>query len=257
MTRPLDPIADAALDHPRMAVAILAAALAAALAFGAASLAATVRAQTLAEAGADALATVARLAPLQSGYVDQSQAWVAGQDAEPEAEPVTPDAVTWPAWMPATVTRWGDMFITAGEAHGVDPVLLAIVALVESGGDPMASSGVAFGVMQIHPPSHPTFDASRADDPAYSIDFGAYVMADNMAACAVPGDAPEYVETIRRAASRYNGGACTAYQVKRETAAHARWTAGMWTERHDATSPTYDAWMAAGGRRLVVAAGGE
>jgi soluble lytic murein transglycosylase len=149
----------------------------------------------------------------------------------------------------------------------VDPELLAIVALVESGGDPSAgSSAGARGLMQVMPATASEiarergirdFDADRLTDPGLSIDFGAYYLAQMLRRFGRPSD-PDWLESVTLAASAYNGGPNLVSRwvdglasLPEETQRYRNWVGGMWAERREAQSPTYEAWLAAGGRRLV------
>jgi hypothetical protein len=174
------------------------------------------------------------------------------------------------AWLPDTVTRWSDLLVAAGAKYHIDPDLLAILVLVESGGNPkVVSPSGAVGLMQIMPATaagiarqqgiadHST---ARLYDAAYNIDFGAFYIAEQLKAFGQADDA-DWQKSVELAASAYNGGPGAAQRYARggalpaETQRYQRWVGGMWRERHDATSATLDAWMAAGGRVLVQRAG--
>jgi len=137
----------------------------------------------------------------------------------------------------------------------VDPALIAIIMLIESGGATGAKSpgAGALGVMQIHPPSWPEFDVSRAADPAYNIDFGARVLADCLRRYGGPSEGEPWESSVDRASACYNGGSPSNRSA--ETTAHRRWVGGMYRERNDPMSLTLDAWKAMGGGRLLDAAG--
>ena len=56
------------------------------------------------------------------------------------------------AWLPQSVQRWWPDVARIAARHKVDPELVAIIILVESGGDPEArSSAGATGLMQLMP----------------------------------------------------------------------------------------------------------
>lgn len=187
-------------------------------------------------------------------------------------------------WMPESVARWWPQLVEAGHRHAVDPELLAIVALVESGGSPNAQSPAgASGLMQLMPATAADIARQRgitgytADmiwDPALNIDFGAWYLADQLrrfgwsggsANSASPDDParpvnPADTASIALAAAAYNGGPGTVLRhlegqsLPAETNRYQAWVAGMWGERHLASSPSFEAWWNAGGGALVAAA---
>ncbi len=170
------------------------------------------------------------------------------------------------AWLPAPVRSWADLLNAAAETHGVSADLLAIITLCESGGHPSARSHVgATGLMQVMPATAGdiarqrgmgAFDSSRLNEPEVGIDFGAWYLAQQLKAFGQADD-PDWNKSVELAAVAYNGGPGTAQKYVRsgalpnETSYYQRWVGGMWRERHDATSPTYEAWLAAGGQVLV------
>ena len=165
-----------------------------------------------------------------------------------------------PDWMPLTVRAWWPIITAAAEEHGVDPALVSIVMLVESGGDPTAGSGAgALGLMQVVPRWHPSLcidpDCMSAYDPNHNVDVGTAYLAECMARHAGQGSAPDWTDTVIDASACYNGG--SASNTTSETASYRRWVGGMWSERGEQTSPTFDSWMAAGGSRLVESAEAE
>ena len=103
--------------------------------------------------------------------------------------------------------------------------------------------------------------ASRLFDPEYAVDFGAYYIAQQLRAFGLADD-PDWQQSVERAAGAYNGGPGAAQRAlaggewPEETQRYRRWVGGMWRERHQATSATFDQWMNAGGRVLVAKAGG-
>ena len=187
-------------------------------------------------------------------------------------------------WLPESVARWWPQLVDAGRRHAVDPELLAIVVLVESGGNPNAQSPAgASGLMQLMPATAADiarqrgitgFTADQVWDPLLNIDFGAWYLADQLrrfgrsgasansaspADLAGPGD-PADPATIALAAAAYNGGPGTVLRhldgqaLPAETNRYQAWVAGMWDERHLASSPSFEAWWNAGGGALVAAA---
>lgn len=77
----------------------------------------------------------------------------------------------------ASSTPYADLFNAAGARHGVDPILLASVAEVESGFDPGAvSSAGAGGLMQFMPATATEMGVERFD-PASAVDGAARYLA--------------------------------------------------------------------------------
>ena len=159
-----------------------------------------------------------------------------------------------PAWLPETVTRWRKPICQAAGRHGVDPMLLAIVVTVESGGNPRARSHAnALGLGQVVPRWWPAITRDGDwSDPEHNLDVSAYVLADALRRYGVRDDGPDWALSVDRAAATYNGG--SPWQTAAETNRYRAWVSGMWAERHAAVSPTLERWLAAGGQRLVAAA---
>jgi len=161
------------------------------------------------------------------------------------------------AWLPERLDPFTPEIRAAAERHGVDPELIAIVTLLESGGDPTARSPHgARGLMQLMPTTAEKIAARRGleghaeerlDDPAYNLDLGASHLAELIADFA--GDdgelSPESVELV---AAAYNGGAkrVRAYmageaELSAETARYKGLVRGLWSERAQPASSTLDA----------------
>ena len=172
-------------------------------------------------------------------------------------------------WLPASVRRFNPLIEQASFRHGIDANLLAIVILVESGGDPIATSPKgAMGLMQIMPSTAREIASqrnmlahvdARLLDPAYNIDFGAYYLSRQMHA--FRSNNP--MLTVERAAGAYNGGPArmarhlnTGERLPAETMRYKRWVAGMWHDRHLPGSPMFSEWWSAGGERLVARTNG-
>ncbi len=169
-------------------------------------------------------------------------------------------------WLPDTVSRWSAELDAAGARYGVAPQLLAIVTLVESGGNPRAvSPSGAVGLMQIMPATAAGIARERgvADhtterlyEPAYNIDFGAYYLAQQLRQFGVSGEA-DWQQSVELAASAYNGGPGSVQRylaggaLPAETERYQRWVGGLWRERQAASPATLAAWLAAGGQVLV------
>lgn len=193
----------------------------------------------------------------------------AGNSAFTAADGASFTPLTLP-WLPPAVARWSDLLTAAGRRHGVDPALLAIVVLVESGGNPRALSPAgAMGLMQVMPATGADiarqrgiapFDVAQLRDPAVNVDFGAWYLARQLAAFGVADDG-DWQRSVTLAAAAYNGGPGTVQRhlssgaaLPAETARYQRWVGGLWRERHDAVPATLATWLAAGGQVLVDAA---
>ncbi|MEZ4446206.1 MAG: transglycosylase SLT domain-containing protein [Polyangiaceae bacterium] len=164
------------------------------------------------------------------------------------------------AWLPPTVSRFAPTIEAASYRHGVDANLLAIVILVESGGDPYAQSPAgAKGLMQLMPATAADVASRRGIvghnelrllDPAYNIDLGAWYLARQIERFWT--GQPD--ATVDQAAAAYNGGPGRLARnepMPLETQSYVRWVGGMWRERHLPYSDTFGGWMRAGGDRLV------
>jgi len=180
---------------------------------------------------------------------------------EPEASPApatiasASSALSIP-WLPPALQRWQPALEDSARRHGVDPALLAIVTLVESLGDPAARSpGGALGLMQLMPSTAASIAAERhlagySDsqllDPAYNIDFGAWYLARQLAAS---GSESNSARAVEFAAVAYNAGPRLLQSwlqgmgpLPAETAKYRDLVVGMWQERDQPQSPTYQAW---------------
>ncbi len=168
-------------------------------------------------------------------------------------------------WLPPSVRRFDGLIAQSSLRHRVDANLLALVILVESGGNPVVSSPRgAIGLMQIMPATGREIARqlgiighvdARLFDPAYNIDFGAYYLARQLSRFRTTNA----TVTVERAAAAYNGGPGrlarhlrTGQPLPMETMRYKRWVAGMWHERYLPVSPMFSEWWSAGGRRLVV-----
>ena len=245
-------------DPPsRARLAVLA--LAACLAVSAAA-AVVWRAMAVPHAAAAARRAAVGSAPLTlatAGAERSADVAAAEREAAERAAFVARQAV-WPSWMPAAVTQWAPLAEEAGRRHGVDPVLIGIVILVESGGDPRALSPAgASGLMQVMLATANGFARQRGLGsvtaaqllvPEVNLDYGAMMLVTcaRLVRIAEPGVVPG--RAVDLAARCYNGGPRALAAPAAESVALGRWVGGMWRERHDGTSPTYDAWLVAGGR---------
>ncbi|MEZ4384999.1 MAG: M56 family metallopeptidase [Nannocystaceae bacterium] len=159
------------------------------------------------------------------------------------------------AWLPPRFEPLLPEIEAAATRHAIDPELLAIVALLESGGDPLARSpSGARGLMQLMPETAAKIAArrglgehseARLDDPAYNLDLGAYHLAeliDDFAAEEREALSPAAVE---RVAAAYNGGAARARAylagdeaLSEETSRYKGLIAALWSERAAPRSQT-------------------
>jgi hypothetical protein len=183
------------------------------------------------------------------------------------APPTPPDLGI--AWMPDSVRRWSALIADAAARHSVDPQLVAIVVLVESGGWPAARSGAgARGLMQVMPTTASGIAASRGldwagpealDQAETAIDFGSWYLGRQLAAFGKADD-PDWQRSVSLAAAAYNGGPGTVLRhlagagLPAETQRYQAWVGGMWRERAAPRSASFESWWAAGGQRLVQAA---
>lgn len=199
---------------------------------------------------------------LQGGYIDPSAVGNETPARDDPMQPLVPQApaaeeatgpagVPLPAWLPPTVARWEPNIRSAAGRYAVDPALVAIIVTVESAGNPVAGSGAgALGLMQVVPRWHPTIqDGAGPYDPDHNLDVGSAFLADLLRTYAVAGDdANDWQATVERAAAAFNGGPGGVTNPVAETRSYVRWIGGMWAERRDASSPTFDEWRAAGGQ---------
>jgi soluble lytic murein transglycosylase-like protein len=160
------------------------------------------------------------------------------------------------AWLPGSIAPFKPELEAAAKRHGVDPNLLAIVALVESNGNPNAVSEYgAVGLMQIMPKTGARIAEERGIaehstdklwDPKYNIDFAAWLVARHLEEFSAVAPAEDQV--IELAAAAYNAGPkrVRAFLEKgeplpEESARYKTMVAGMWKERSAPGSATYDA----------------
>jgi hypothetical protein len=187
-------------------------------------------------------------------------------DFEFQAPPATSIALK---WLPPTVEHWRPGLERVATEQHVDADLLAIIVLVESGGDPKAKSpSGALGLMQILPITgrHIANERKlaghsdkRLTDPDYNLDFGAWYLGHQLVAFSAPHDQDH---TVDLGAAAYNAGPGSlkkhlrdAAPLSDETQRYIRWVGGMWRERRSDRSDTYAAWWRAGGSHLVERAG--
>jgi len=221
------------------------------------------RAQVIIQENSAAAVESSTLASLQLGYkppaIDDAVGDSTTNGVSDSASMPTGISESTIPWMPETVTRWLPEITGAATAHGIDPELVAIVMLVESGGgDDATSRSGATSLMQVMPATGAGIAAERGIekydlyDPATSIDFGAHYLAQQMAAFGKVDD-PDWQASVELAAAAYNGGPGSVIRgrLSSETIRYRRWMGGFWRERHDSASPTFEEWKVAGGSRLI------
>lgn len=218
------------------------------------------------------------LVDLRGGALAQTAPAAAGAATMLPAatEPVIANAVAplpVPVWLPPSVRRWEAAIIAAAQRHGIDPALLAIIVLVESGGWSRAESPAgAFGLAQLMPATAAEVSAAAGHggspdawrDPLVNIDLGAAYLAAQSRAFAADARGDER-ESIRLTAAAYNGGPGRLRRsldgwgstLPSETLRYQRWVVGMWDERMAVQSAHFEDWRAAGGERLLSAADAE
>ncbi len=161
-------------------------------------------------------------------------------------------------WLPPVLSPYTDLFEGAARAHGVDADVLAIVALLESSGDPDARSPAgALGLMQIMPATGARiaeergiagFAPERLSDPSLNVDFGAWYFARQATTFAKDRDG---MAQVALASAAYNAGpkALRAHlesgqPLPEETRSYQSMVVAMYEERGLERSPTFDAWRA-------------
>lgn len=217
-----------------------------------------------------AVAVEQLLAPLDGFGAAGSSAGVAGSVSAAMAAPASGDVTI--AWLPETVARWRPHILASAAEHGVDPNLVAIVILVESGGNPNAvSPSGASGLMQVMPTTAMDIvsrrglsghETAKLFEPAYNIDLGTWYLAEMLRTFGSADD-PDWQQSVELAAAAYNGGPGTVQAFLRsgrtlpaESSRYRRFVGAMWSERGGDGSAGFDAWMAAGGAHLVESARG-
>ena len=165
-----------------------------------------------------------------------------------ELEAETPLGI---AWLPDEVGRHRSLILRSAVAHQVDPMLIAIIILVESRGNPAAQSPVgARGLMQVMPATG-RFIAKRRDvpfssanalfDPSVNVDFGTWFLGELLDKFA----RRDFNQTVELAAGAYNGGPARmrrhldkGRKLPLETRRYMETVGGLWRERYLDVSPT-------------------
>lgn len=94
------------------------------------------------------------------------------------------------SWFPPSIQQWSSEIISASQNHQIDPNLLAAMVLVESGGDPKATSPRgATGLMQVMPDTAsyiasarklPALTQNGLLDAQKNLDFGAWYLKEQL-----------------------------------------------------------------------------
>ncbi|MEZ4301856.1 MAG: peptidoglycan DD-metalloendopeptidase family protein [Polyangiaceae bacterium] len=175
----------------------------------------------------------------------------------PAAGPVHVSEVQIP-WLPPALSPYKPLFETAARKHHIDADALAIVTLVESAGDPEATSPAgAVGLMQIMPKTGaliaeqqgvPGFSESLLRDPAVNVDFGAFYLSEQASHL---GAGADLTKQIALATAAYNAGPAAVKAhleagrpLPDETTRYQALVMGMFEERDLDRSPTFEAWRA-------------
>ena len=173
---------------------------------------------------------------------------------------ISPSGGTMP-WLPESVEQWGSLIDDLARSQE-EAEALRIIMLCESCGYAKAkSAGVgAQGLLQVMP--------GTADEVARQLglpsDYDAYDPETNikLGVKYYQNQLDAYNKDFAVAAIAYNGGPGRANTflssgitaIPSETQAYHKWFTGMFKERHDESSPTFEAWLAAGGKSLCQSA---
>jgi murein DD-endopeptidase MepM/ murein hydrolase activator NlpD/beta-lactamase regulating signal transducer with metallopeptidase domain len=157
------------------------------------------------------------------------------------------------AWLPPAVAVHEKAIAEAARRHGLDPALVALVVLVESGGDAAAQSPIgAAGLMQLMPKTAAlearerglSFSPEKLMDVETNLDLGAAYLARQLAHFRRPGG-----DDVSLAAAAYNAGPerVDAYlaagaQLPEESVRYAGLVAGMYQERAESRSTAFQSW---------------
>jgi soluble lytic murein transglycosylase-like protein len=154
------------------------------------------------------------------------------------------------AWLPAKVQRFAPEIVAAAKRHGVDPRLVAIVVLVESGGNPEAESPAgALGLMQVMPATaarlasehgEPTPSRAQLSTVETSLEYGTRLLAQLLAELSSD---PLDGDDVFLVAAAYNGGREQALAhvagaaLSAETARYAARVRALWLARGASARP--------------------
>jgi soluble lytic murein transglycosylase-like protein len=185
------------------------------------------------------------------------------------AKPLQPQSssITIP-WLPVTVQRWKVPIQEMARKYNIDPDLLAIIMIMESGGYAEARSEAnAQGLMQVTPPTARDIAAKFLKqpgaaydlyDPRTNIEFGAAYLSHLRDTFGATDHGPSWNTTVELVAAGYNGGPGAAGSLEKgqglrgmQTLAYSRDVCNMWRERHADVSPTFERWAERGGSTLI------
>ncbi|MEZ4444180.1 MAG: M56 family metallopeptidase [Polyangiaceae bacterium] len=195
---------------------------------------------------AGALSVVAAVGALAMACVDDVESPIEGPTAS-QAAPLTV------AWLPSTVTRHRALLEQTAAEVGVDADVLALMVLVESGGEPKAVSPTgARGLLQLMPSTaariaeRHRLQLAGEDalfDPALNLKLGALHLADLLAEHRGADD------PLARAWASYNAGADALRRhleqgadLPEETQRYVALLGALFAERGASESPAYLAW---------------
>ncbi len=161
------------------------------------------------------------------------------------------------AWLPPAVRRWSAQILEASEQQQVDPRLIALMVLVESGGDTSAkSSSGARGLMQLMPATARAV-AKRSNQqapskaelhqPARNLQLGTRLIAELLERFR----SRETTRQIELALAAYNAGSArvrrhlkAAQPLPAETRRYTKLLMALWAERDAGESAAFRAWRA-------------
>ena len=170
-------------------------------------------------------------------------------------------------WLPSSVKRWQGPIDSMSKKYNVDPNLIAIIMVLESGGYSKANSGEAQGLMQITPLTAKDIASKYIKQPVKTyniwntntnIEFGTAYLALLRKEFGNVDQGPSWDSTVELVAAGYNGGPGAANRLEEgkgltdtQTVIYSRDAFNMWRERHSSDSPTYDRWLERGGSTLI------
>ena len=105
------------------------------------------------------------------------------------------------------VMQW-NLLSSAGDAHGVDPAMLAAIGIRETGfkNIPQANGGLGRGIFQIDIGKNPSVTEAQAYNLTFAADWAANLLATNMATLAVKYPDLDPLYLLQATAASYNFG---------------------------------------------------
>lgn len=126
--------------------------------------------------------------------------------------------------LPAEVKRWEESLIEMSNKYNIDANFVAIIMMIESGGDPDAVSEVgAQGLMQVMPYTAEDIATKHLQQPRHNydlkepytnIEFGVAYLAHLRNQFGSPYQGSSWNETVKLVAAGYNGGPGVAMQLQ-------------------------------------------